>query len=264
MHEPDTTRNAHAAKGEAGFSLIDVCVTLFVCVVVIYALHSGTRTAMNTRRVVESNYQLQLFANDFVNRLRRLPFGNPGASVATPQQLDDLFDADQDLGTVTLSQLRCAATEDGYSFKLGGNELNRTWRVRVTSDVNGDGDELDEREARSDLVRMEIYYDNRLVVETLRAAESNMTVPDVSVNYITGPIPEPPPPTTIIPPPPPAIEGEPPPSDEVLPAIEPPADETDPGLLPAVEPDPISLTASSPGNGNGSTGKVSAKPAASK
>ncbi len=244
MHDKQREREVIGLRdSEAGFSLIDVCVTLFVCVVVIYALHSGTRTAMTTRRVVETNYQLQLFANDFVNRLRRVPFGNPGASPATAQQLDALFDADQDLGTVTLSQLVCPVNQDGHSFKLGGNDLNRTWRVRVTRDVNGDGDEFDDREARSDLMRLEIYYDNRLVVETLRAADPNLTSLDGGVNYITGTVPEIPPPTAGGPaptptptPPPSGIEGEPPP----------PTDETDPGLLPAVEPETTAIGAPPP------------------
>lgn len=180
---------------EAGFSLIDVCVTLFVCVVVIYALHSGTRTAMETRKTVEQNYQLQLFTNDFVNRLRRLPFGNPGSPGVSGAQLDALFDADQDLGNASFIQLRVPATSDGYSFLMAGNEFTKAWRVRVTNDLNGDGDTSDDREGRNDLMRIEIYYDNRLLVETLRGAEANLTALDTSADYLTG-VPAIPPPST--------------------------------------------------------------------
>lgn len=178
---------------ESGFSLIDVCVTLFVCVVVIFALHSGTRTAMETRKSVERNYQLQLFSNDFVGRLRRLPFGNPGAPTIQAAQLDALFDADQDLGTASFIQLRVPATHDGHSFLMAGNDFTEAWRVRVTNDLNGDGDTNDEREGRDDLLRIEIYYDNRLLVETLRGADANLTAPDITADYLVGapPIPDP-------------------------------------------------------------------------
>ena len=173
-------------ESAAGFGLIDVCVTLFICVIVIYALHSGTRTAMQTRKVVENNYQVQLFANDFIGRLRRLPFGNSSALPASPHQLDALFDADQDLGTVTFTQLRVAASADGYTFRIANSAAPKTWRIRVTSDLNGDGDEIDDREGRADLLRVEIYYDNRLLVETLRSADANLTTPDSSADYLTG------------------------------------------------------------------------------
>lgn len=175
----------------SGFTLIEVCIALTVSVVMLYALHAGTRTAMSTRRTVESEYQVHLFASEFLSRLRRLPFGSPGAPPPTNSELSELFDADQNLGSVTLMQLRVAPGSEGYSFAIASQELRGTWRVRVTSDLNGDGDVADERENRSDLLRAEIHYRDRLRLETLRAAEAPMTLLDTNVDYLRD-LPQPP------------------------------------------------------------------------
>jgi hypothetical protein len=42
--------------------------------------------------------------------------------------------------------------------------------VRVDADLNGDGDEIDEREARADLLRINILHDGELVLESMRCA----------------------------------------------------------------------------------------------
>ncbi len=173
------------ARSEQGFSLVDVCVTLSVSVIMLYALHSGTRTAIRTRQTVESQYQLHLYAAEFLSRIRRLPYGNIADPAPSATQLQELFDADQDLGSITASQLVVPPTDDGLLFTMSSREIRGTWRVRVTHDVNGDGDTTDAREGRQDLMRIEIYYQDRLMFESLRAADPIMTSGEV-VDYTSG------------------------------------------------------------------------------
>ena len=169
-----------------GFTLVEVCITLTVSVLVLYALHSGTRTAIDSRRAIDEQYRIQRFADEVMERLRRLPFGAPSASAPSPGQLAELFDADTDLGNITFSHLRVDATAHGHSFRVASDGTSASWRVRVTSDLNGDGDNNDDRENRHDLLRCELYYNDRLVIETLRCAEASVTSLDSTADYLVG------------------------------------------------------------------------------
>lgn len=178
-------------KGQGGFTLVETCVTMVSCVVMLLAFHAATRTSIDTRREVQSSYVRRGVARDFVARLRRLPFGNDGDAAVTASQLTELFDADEDLGGVTLHQLKVRADLPGHTFQLAGEGVAGTWSVRVTGDLNGDGDTADDREGRGDLLRLEVTYEGRLVLETVRTGPSSEAVVE-KVDYIVGGVPEPP------------------------------------------------------------------------
>jgi hypothetical protein len=125
-------------------------------------------------------------ATEFVSRLRRIPFGAASDLAASSAQLTDLFDDDDDLGSVSLSQLVHPPLGSGHMFTMATKDISGTWSIRVTRDLNGDGDLLDERENRSDLVRITIYFENRRILDTIRAAEPSATILDVGVNYLGG------------------------------------------------------------------------------
>ena len=60
--------------------------------------------------------------------------------------------------------------EAGHSFQLVDFPYEGLWEVRITGDLNNDGDEDDEREGRGDLLRIDILYNGVLILETMRTA----------------------------------------------------------------------------------------------
>ena len=177
---------ATANRSALGFTLVEVCITLTVSVLVLYALHSGTKTAIDSRRAIDEQHRIQRFADQIMDRLRRLPYGGPSATNPSSDQLAELFDGDTELGTITFSHLRVAPDMQGHSFKVASLGAKAPWRVRVTADLNGDGDSDDDREGRHDLLRCEVYYDGRLIIETLRCAEPMICSIDNSADYLVG------------------------------------------------------------------------------
>lgn len=158
--------------GTAGFSLVELSVALVAATLLLLVLYGTVHAAYQSRITADRKYQITRLAGDYFERLRQLPFGEPTAPAATSAQLDELFDDDENLGTVTLLQLRVAPTDPGYSFQMAVHGRLVTWRIKVTSDLDGDHSLLGAREGRDDLVRMEIWADERLVLESMRSDEA--------------------------------------------------------------------------------------------
>jgi prepilin-type N-terminal cleavage/methylation domain-containing protein len=167
-----------------GFSLIEVCITLTISVILLFALHSSTRSSIMTRRSAEREYQIHLTASELLSRLRRIPFGSATDPAATAGQLTELFDDDDDLGSATVNQLVHPPADPGHTFTMVTSDFAGTWTIRVTRDLNDDGDVNDQRENRPDLVRLSILLDDRRIVETMRAAEASATTIDTDAVYI--------------------------------------------------------------------------------
>jgi hypothetical protein len=152
----------------------------------LFALHASTQSSITTRRSAEREYQIHLVATEFLSRLRRIPFGSPTDPTASPDQLTELFDDDDDLGSITLSQLVHSPLESGYSFTMVTPSFSGTWQVRVVRDLNGDGDLDDARESRNDIVRVALRLNDRRIMNTLRAAEASATTADTGIDYLGG------------------------------------------------------------------------------
>lgn len=175
---------AAPAAAERGFSLVEVTTAAALLVILLYGLHSTMLSAVTGRATVNRTDRMSALASEYLDRLQTVPFGS-GNSMATPAQLQELFDDDQDFGTVTLRQLRVAANQEGHWFVGTQDGVTGRWRIRVTDDLNGDGDADDTawREGRADLLGIEIWFDDRLVLRAVRAAPVEETNSDVGANY---------------------------------------------------------------------------------
>ena len=171
------------ARNERGFTLVETAVALTLSIVLLYTLHATLRSSIGARQATEQEHRVMRIAADYVARLRDVPFGNAMQPAASGAQLDELFDDDLDLGTVTLLQLRSAPHLPGHTFAMSSAGVTGRWRVRVTSDLDGDGSMTGAREGRDDIVRIEVYFDDRLMFTTMRAHEPANTTKDVGVVY---------------------------------------------------------------------------------
>ncbi len=169
-----------------GFTLVEVTVSMVVSVILLLALHTGTKTAIDTRKRVEREFAINQAACRLVARLMRVPFGHlVGRLAPSSAQLDEVFDDDDDAGTLSLAQLLVAPDHDGYRFQAISRLGSGRWEVRITNDLNGDGDNTDAREGRADLFRIEVFFAGRPIVQTLREAPAAQTQTDTSVTYAT-------------------------------------------------------------------------------
>ncbi len=163
---------------EAGLSLVETVITMVLAVLMLYGLHSTLSMSMKGRVAADKIDQVHGHAMDFANRLRQISFGSAGAGTPSAAQLDELFDDDQDLGTVTLHQLVVQPNQPGWSFQMARNGIVGTWRIKVSRDLDRNGALGGAREGRNDLLGIEIWFGNRLQLHVLRAADPDFTTKD--------------------------------------------------------------------------------------
>jgi prepilin-type N-terminal cleavage/methylation domain-containing protein len=169
-------------KGHTGFSLIEVILAFSILAVASTAL--GLVEISNSRRSQELKERDIAFGRGqaILERLLRMPFGQPDAATASAHDLDLVFGSDEDVRQVSLTQLQQRDTDgDGVvdqepiRFRLEGVEDKGLWEVHVDADLDGNGrieptlEGVDTREGRTDLLRVEIRRDERIVLRTLRA-----------------------------------------------------------------------------------------------
>jgi prepilin-type N-terminal cleavage/methylation domain-containing protein len=169
-------------KDQQGFTLVEVVLTFAILAVATTAL--GLVELSNARRSQYLKQRDISFARGqaIMERILRVPFGAPGATPASPQQLDLLFGSDEDVRQLTLTQLQQVDRDgDGkvddqpLTFTLEGVEDKGVWEVLIDSDLDGNGviepviDTVETREGRSDLLRLEIRRNGKTVLKTLRA-----------------------------------------------------------------------------------------------
>ncbi|MHC4410680.1 MAG: prepilin-type N-terminal cleavage/methylation domain-containing protein [Planctomycetota bacterium] len=169
-------------RKQQGFSLIEVVLTFSILAVATIAL--GLTELSNARRTQDLKERDISFARGqaFMERILRMPFGAPNPSTMTASDYDTLFGSDDDVRTVSLTQLEQRdADSDGVvdsgpiRFKLEGVEDSGDWAVFVDADLDGNGriegtvGGVPTREGRTDLLRIEIRRNGRTVLKTLRA-----------------------------------------------------------------------------------------------
>ena len=179
MHTSNT-RNS-----EAGVTLIEVMIAMAISVMMLFSLHAGTKTAVDSRKDLDYRHRVFVLASEYIERVMQIPFGKPSDMPATPTQLTELFDNDDDLGTASLLQLKVDPLLDGHSFRVVSDGVRGEFMVKVSNDLNGDGSTSGAREGRNDMLRIEVRFDGRLVLETVRAADPAFTQLD-NVNYLSN------------------------------------------------------------------------------
>ncbi len=181
-------------QGQEGFTLIEATITLLVSVLMLYTLHSGTQTSLSARKASERIYAAHLQGMDFLERVRKLPFGQASDPAPKAAQLQEFFDDDDDLGTITLTQLKVSPKAKGYQFKMASSGLEGTWEIKVTDDLDGDGTNTGPREGRSDLLKIEVLFDDKIMFQSLRSSDPSLTIIDTSADYLNAvPVPPAPP-----------------------------------------------------------------------
>jgi hypothetical protein len=177
MH-PDARPAAGPRRTEAGFTLIEMAASLALAMVMLIALHNTLRSSVSARKDAELQHRIDTMAANLLMRLREINFGKTTDPAPTTAALDELFDDDEDYGSITLMQLRPNVT-----FTTSGAGMVGTWRVSVSDDLNGDGDTADPREGRPDLVRVVISFNGIQQYATLRSADPAFCRYDAGATY---------------------------------------------------------------------------------
>lgn len=154
-----------------GFSLLELCASAALAALLLLTLQSTLQSSIHTRmqsRVLEIRHSQ---ADDYLQRMLVIPFGTGSEPAPTPAELTEFFDDDAELGPITLRQIQTPAGEPGHSFTTAREGITTLWRIAVTDDLDGDGTSIGMREGRPDLLGIEIYADNRLMLRTVRAAD---------------------------------------------------------------------------------------------
>ena len=175
MHE---TEQRHDVEREGGFTLLEVSFALVLAVVMILALHQTVQVSVQGKQIVDRKYRVTRVADAYLTRLMEMPFGRATDPAPSAIDLSEFFDDDEVFGPLTLHQLRVAPSEIGQRFTMQTADLSGEWRVRVTNDIDGDGALTGRRDGRADLMRIEIFFENRLVLESMRAADPDFTTTD--------------------------------------------------------------------------------------
>lgn len=160
-----------AARG--GFTIIEMVMALSFLLVSLVgvglAIHAGVRTTreLRERQIVQTRAQM------YVDRLVRLNFGESSDPEPTRAQLEELFDDDTDLGTVTLMSLtRYPRRDGGWTFERKGFPVPGSWTVQVTQDLDGDGAVGGDLEEDGLLVRITVSFDGEAILTTIRGKET--------------------------------------------------------------------------------------------
>lgn len=167
----------------AGFSLVETTMALVLAVLVVYSVHATLQASIKGQVGSARLHDSQRLANDFLARLRHISFGLATDPPVSALALDELFDDDDDFGPVTLHQVVVGPTEPGLSFTTAIDGVIGRWRIKVDRDLDGDGIIAGDREGRDDLLHITIWFEDRLMVETLRAADPAFTQVDVEAVY---------------------------------------------------------------------------------
>jgi type II secretory pathway pseudopilin PulG len=172
MEDNDTCR------AERGFSLVELMGALAVIVIMVMSMQGTMFSSIKIRASNSSVETRQAQAYDYIQRLVKISFGSPTDPAPTPAQLTELFDDDQDLGTVSLKQIQTPATSAGHSFTTSLADLTTAWRIVVNNDFNADQLTDGFREGRPDLLQIEVYANDVLMMRTMRAASVSNTRKD--------------------------------------------------------------------------------------
>jgi prepilin-type N-terminal cleavage/methylation domain-containing protein len=152
-----------------GFTLVEVMVTITVFAILALGMGAILSRGYTSARALDEQASVTATANTLLGRVNTIQFGTTRDAAPTSAQINEFFDSDADLGTITFQQLRMAQGANGYiSFTIAG--LSGDARLIISNDLNGDGDAVDTREGRTDIYRVEVRYNNNMILKTYRTA----------------------------------------------------------------------------------------------
>ena len=147
---------------------MEVLIATAMAVILLGAVVTGIKACHDSAATIKRNRALNLAATELMQLVFRLDYGNAGDPAPTAGQLAALLDMDDLLGTATLSSLRVPAGQPGFIFQIATIPYAGNWELRVSADLNVDGDELDVDEGSPDLLRIDILFAGSIVLESFR------------------------------------------------------------------------------------------------
>lgn len=156
-----------------GFTLLEVTMTAGFLVVSLLSVGLAVQTGLASTREQRERQLLKMHSQVYVDRVMALNFGQTGDPVPSAPQLDELFDDDADPGSVTLTSLARAPAADGcWKFTLRDFPLNGEWSVRVTPDLDADGQVAGSMETSGSFLRITVAFNDVPMLSTVRGKET--------------------------------------------------------------------------------------------
>lgn len=190
-------------RHQGGFSTVEA---VLIMTLIAMATLTMAHTVISGQRAlghIEEDARIMDQAQILMTRLTQIPFGTGTESAAPASDISMVVAVENNLfGSSTASSGANGSTVNGYSptitqnftganvtltqmaltsplnwqYAVNGNSfygLGKTWRVLVDRDLNGDGDTTDPMELATatsqDLFRVEIQYDGKRVLHTVRS-----------------------------------------------------------------------------------------------
>jgi len=167
------SNNMNSAKDKRerpyGFTIVEIMVTLAVFAIFALAMGAMVTKGYSSERAIEDQATVTATANTLLGRINAVQFGTTSDAAPTTAQINEFFDSNSDLGNITFQQLRIAQGTSGYiGFTISG--LSGTVKLTISNDLDDNGNTTGFREGRTDLYRVEVKYNNNLILRTYRAA----------------------------------------------------------------------------------------------
>ncbi len=184
-------------RRDGGFSSVEAVLIMSMIGMATLSMGHSIMAGQKALGYVEDDTRILDQAQVLISRMTQIPFGSGAETAASAPALAMLVAVENDLfgsstgasgangqitqtftgATVTLTQVRLASPMS-WQYAVQGRAyygLGGTWQIIVDRDVNGDGDTLDPVElatsASQDLFRIEIRYDGRRVLRTVRTRQ---------------------------------------------------------------------------------------------
>jgi type II secretory pathway pseudopilin PulG len=157
---------------ESGFSLIEVMVAIGFLLVSSLVVGLALQAGIRSNRELREAQVLQARAQTWADRIVRQNFGQSFDPDPDAGQVEALFDCASAPGDITIQQLtRYPSADCGWRFTLTDFPVEGEWRVVVDRDLDGDGSVAGGLEEGARVLRIQVFFNDRLVLATSRAKE---------------------------------------------------------------------------------------------
>ena len=156
----------------AGNTLVEILTAVAVGTVLIVTSAATFLAASQSQREMVDEEVVFTRARTLLNRVTSQPFGLPDDANPTVRGVNTLFSLDGEISTVTLQQLANGADDGEWSFVDSQFAVSGEWTVRVDRDLNSNGEIDPGLETTGDCFRIQILFDDRVVLQTSRATDN--------------------------------------------------------------------------------------------
>ena len=154
-----------------GFTLLEVVLAAVIAGASFLAVGASVVSGTQSRRESWQALEVQTWAQTYVESALGISFGDPTDPFPTTADLDEFFDGDSEIGGVTLFQLTLYPGT-GWVFSPVGFPFAGSFRIVVDNDLNGDGTIDPGLESSNTILRIQVFFDERLILETTRFNEA--------------------------------------------------------------------------------------------